>query len=201
MNKNYADEAIPCPMELVKEVEVLAPKIDELRKYSFSELFIETKNVGGAEYYRNNSIWQEKIGYNNWDKNEFEELKKAEGERRSKNEVKGLYILYDDNKPVYVGISRSILKRLKNHFLGKMHNEATLLYLMLRDEHDQAHGLYTGKREDLPIFKEKRESKQEQMRINWKIAIIPETDNYKMHFFEIYLSSYLKTKWNSFETH
>ncbi len=181
MNKNYADETIPTPAELVEEAKQHAEKIGELRKYSFSELFTEIENKGKTEYHRNTSIWSKEIGEN--------------------NDLKGLYIFYEDDKPIYVGISRCILKRLKNHFLGKVHNEATLVYLMLRDKHDQIHGVYTGVRLELKIFKEERESEQAKMRKNWKIAIIPEEDSYKMHFFEIYLSCYLKTKWNSFETH
>lgn len=200
-NKNYADDVIPCPAELVKEAELLIQNIREITKYTFSELFTETENKGRNEYYRNNSIWQKEIEYNTWDKNELKKLEKVQDERKEMNEVKGLYIFYEDDKPVYVGISRLILKRLKHHFLGKVHNEATLVYLMLRHKHDRKGRIYDGLRSDLQIFKDERESKQEEMRKKWKIAIIPQTNNYKMYFFEIYLACYLKTEWNSFETH
>jgi predicted GIY-YIG superfamily endonuclease len=105
------------------------------------------------------------------------------------NEVKGLYIFYENNIPIYVGISRTILKRLRHHFLEKKHNEATLVYLMLRHDHDETHGLYFGERAALPNFDMERGVLQEQMRKDWKIAIIPENDNYKMYFSEIYLAS------------
>ena len=183
INTNYAGEIIPDPLELLQEIEQLTKSISELPQYGFLELFAEVERKGNVEYHRNNSIWQERIAYNTWDKNVSEELEKDEGERRKKNDVKGLYIFYEDNKPIYIGISRAILRRLKHHFLGKIHNEATLVYLMLRHKHDTILGLYTGERANLALFQNERMFLQNKIRTNWRIAIIPETDNYKMYFF------------------
>ncbi len=197
--KNYAGEIISDYSALISDAENLINNITQHPKYSFGQLFNEVERNGNKEYHRNDIIWQDI--YNTWDKNAYEELVKPESEQRKKNEVKGLYIFYEDNKPAYVGISRTILKRMKNHFRGTTHFEATLVYLMLRYEHDEKHGLYTGERKDFPRFETHRVSKQQEMIDTWKISIIPELDNYKMYFFEIYLACHLGTYWNSFETH
>ncbi len=200
-SKNYAGEIIPDVSELLKEIAQLTKNLSSLKHYGFFDLFNQIEKNGVNEYYRKEELWRDEIKYNTWDKNAWDELDKPEGERRKMNEVKGLYIFYEDNKPIYIGISRSILKRLKSHFLGKIHNEATLAYIMIRHKHEGAHGFYNGERANLDLFKSDRTLLQKEMMTNWKIAIIPETDNYKMYFFEIYLACHLKTIWNSFETH
>src|SRR5687767_9963252 len=40
----------------------------------------------------------------------------------------GCYVLVENNKPIYVGISRSVLARLRQHFTGKTHFDASLVY-------------------------------------------------------------------------
>jgi hypothetical protein len=49
--KNYAEEIIPYPTELVKDAEMLTKKkIINIPKYSFYELFTEIENKGKTEY-------------------------------------------------------------------------------------------------------------------------------------------------------
>lgn len=40
----------------------------------------------------------------------------------------GCYVLIDEGKPVYVGISRAVINRLREHVLGSDHYAATLAY-------------------------------------------------------------------------
>ncbi len=196
---NYAGENIPDPENLISNCTKIAKEVSQLPKYGFEELFNPRAVKIRIEYNRNVSIWERL--YNNWAKNELKEVDKVETLQGKKNEVKGIYIFYDDDIPVYVGISRKILARLKNHFLGKTHFQATLVYLMLRDKHDKRGEEYMGKRDQLPIFIEERETLQEEMRENWKISIIPIPKNYELYMTEVFLACLLKTKWNSFETH
>lgn len=42
----------------------------------------------------------------------------------------GLYVLLEDGRPVYVGISRRVVARLREHFTGKTHFDASLVYAM-----------------------------------------------------------------------
>ena len=57
-------------------------------------------------------------------------LTKKDKARNCKNELKGLYIMGQTSKnkviPVYVGISRTIFRRIRQHGWGKNHNECTL---------------------------------------------------------------------------
>ena len=53
------------------------------------------------------------------------------------NEVKGLYVFGEvDSKgivePVYIGISRTVFRRLYQHTWGTKHNEASFAYLMAK---------------------------------------------------------------------
>ena len=66
------------------------------------------------------------------------------------NELQGLYIFgevdnYKNVKPVYVGISRTVFRRLYQHTWGTKHNETSLSYL--KAKHFNNH---KGKRQDLP---------------------------------------------------
>ncbi|MFY0627002.1 MAG: hypothetical protein JXR07_11940 [Reichenbachiella sp.] len=188
---NYAKEVIPDVDSLNNKATELIKKIATFPKYQFDDLF-QKKESG--EYHRNNKIWGSI--FNNWVTTDQKEKNKPQ------NEVKGVYVFYADKKPIYVGISRGILGRMKDHFLGKTHYSASLVYLMLRDEYDRENGeLYVGKRSDFKLFEDKRADTQSGMRDNWDISIIPIKDNYEMYFTEIYLACHLKTYWNSFETH
>lgn len=119
---------------------------------------------------------------------------------RSKNldEVKGLYVFGELNnvgkvEAIYVGISRTVFRRLYQHTWGKMHNETTFSYLKAKH-----YSGYKGKREFLP--KELLMEQQEKIK-NYRLIVMPETNDYDLYFMEIYISGILKTKWNSFKTH
>ncbi|MEQ8472496.1 MAG: hypothetical protein RIC35_14980 [Marinoscillum sp.] len=197
---NYAYEEIPSRAELIDKCNLWVEKALNLPKYSFSELFKEVPIKGKTENHRNLAIWGEL--YNNWSKESYD----AEGSplhlNKPKNEVKGIYIFYENGTPVYTGISRKIVQRLRNHFTGTTHFQATLAYLILRDQHDKSpNGLYKEKREKLPEFINHRPTLQEQMKKDWKIAILPISCNYELYVTEVLLACELRTKWNSFETH
>lgn len=107
----------------------------------------------------------------------------------------GLYIFIEKSKPVYVGISRNIKRRLRQHGWGKTHNHATLAYLITEHKLN-----YTTKKSKLLHEQVKTTQKRLQ---NCRIIIIPvqDDDPYLLHFMEVYFSGCLKPKWNSFRTH
>ena len=118
--------------------------------------------------------------------------------RKTENEVKGLYIFGELNvngafEPIYIGISRTIFRRLYQHTWGKKHNEAPLAYLMAKDRIS-----HTEDRRILPITE--LEIEQEKIK-KLKLIVIPEQNDYDLYFMEVYLAGRLKTKWNSFKTH
>ncbi len=105
---------------------------------------------------------------------------------KSNNELKGLYLfgeVGEDNKvvPVYIGISRTIFRRLRQHGWGKVSNHASLAKLMSEDKND----LLPSKE----IIKK------------YKVAIVTENFDYDLYFMEVYIAGKLKTKWNNFRTH
>ncbi len=95
--------------------------------------------------------------------------------------------------PIYVGISRSVYRRLRQHGWGKKHTQATLAYNMAKDESG-----HEGERDDLceDIYEKKRVLVR-----NLKVCLIPITDDYTLYLTEVLLAELLQTKWNSFKTH
>lgn len=128
---------------------------------------------------------------------DFFELKNGEYCRNKPliEERGGLYIFYEGTKPVYVGISRKVVKRVKQHMCGKRHNEASLAYLIAKEKSG-----FGGERKDMKDNEEFQQIKR-KMREEWKIRIIEVDDPYVRYFSEIYFAAKLKTCWNDFETH
>ena len=94
--------------------------------------------------------------------------------------------------PVYVGISRTVYRRLRQHGFGKLHNESTLAYLMAKNENEEL----TRASSSNSIL----EPKKEILR-NFKVALYPVLNDYELYFYEVALAGILKTKWNTFRTH
>ncbi len=42
----------------------------------------------------------------------------------------GCYVLLHAGKPIYVGIARGVIQRVRQHVMGRSHNDASLAYLM-----------------------------------------------------------------------
>lgn len=114
------------------------------------------------------------------------------------DEIKGLYVFGELNQddivePIYVGISRTVLRRLYQHTWGKLHNETSFSYLKAKH-----FSKYDGIRKDLPG--ELLREQQEKIK-NYYLIVIPEMNDYDLYFMEVYIAGKLKTKWNSFKTH
>lgn len=116
---------------------------------------------------------------------------------KSKNELQGLYVFGELNEdkiiPIYVGISRTIFRRLRQHVWGNIHNEATLAYLKAKKRLGHKKGR-------LDLLPDELKLEQEEIK-NYHLIVIPESNDYDMYFMEVYLAGRLKTYWNSFRTH
>jgi hypothetical protein len=115
-------------------------------------------------------------------------------------EFKGLYAFREQGakghgKPLYLGISRNVKNRLKQHAWGKLHNEATFAYLMARTE-----GAHSGSRDSIHDTPEILKRYQERIR-QYQVAILLEPNDYDLYFMEVYFAGKWKTPWNSFRTH
>ncbi|HNW88509.1 MAG TPA: hypothetical protein PKN48_02535 [Bacteroidales bacterium] len=125
----------------------------------------------------------------------------AAKDSKSKTEYMGIYIFSEkvgnDIKPVYVGISRKIIRRLKNHAYGPTKDTATLAYL-----------LAFGDKTDLKSrhkFNDNIDKIADISRLNVRnlfVYIHLYNDcHYKLQLLEVLAACKFKTKWNSFKTH
>ncbi len=65
--------------------------------------------------------------------NDFDLNTKTNKNSKKNNDFSGIYIFFNKNKKaVYVGISRTIIRRIRQHFISPEHNQSSLVYLMAR---------------------------------------------------------------------
>ena len=120
-------------------------------------------------------------------------------------EIKGIYVFAEEinglAKPFYVGMSQTIIRRLRQHVFGTGHNQATLAYLMARNEYNSIENKqYSGTRQDLQYFDRHRERYQSEIRTA-RFAIKEIDDDYLMYMAEVFTACHFRCRWNTFETH
>jgi predicted GIY-YIG superfamily endonuclease len=111
----------------------------------------------------------------------------------------GCYVFLDVATPIYVGISRTVVKRLTQHLNGGSHYVASLVYRMASTAYphelkrDQA-----MKDEQFKVEFVKHQAALRQMRF----AFVPITNDLELYIFEAYAAMALDTaQWNTFRTH
>lgn len=110
----------------------------------------------------------------------------------------GCYVLID-SKPKYVGISRDVIKRLRQHVRGTTHFAASLAYRIAtaRKQHRMTRSAAMSK----AGFRREFERVRREL-AGWSVAFIPITNPLELHLFEAYCAIELDTsEWNTFETH
>jgi len=111
----------------------------------------------------------------------------------------GCYVLIEKGKPIYVGISRAVLARLRQHFCGKTHLDANLVYAIA-----QRRLPTPGKRLDAmgqPLFQREFSKAQVYLR-SLQVAFIEIQNPLELYVFEAYAAIDLGThEWNTFRTH
>ena len=108
----------------------------------------------------------------------------------------GIYVWYHKEEPFYVGISRGVLKRLKQHVNGKSHFSASMAYKIARTLCND----YEGGREAFDPDCKKIGKVQEWL-LQQRVAMLPIPDPDHLALFEIYCSMKMDTVLNTFETH
>ena len=111
----------------------------------------------------------------------------------------GCYVFLDDNTPIYVGISRSLVQRLLYHVKGADYYTATLAYRMARAEHGNAQTAKEAMKDAdfMRLFGAKKDFLK-----TLRVAFIEMNDPIEMYLFEVYCAMQLDTSnWNSFRTH
>jgi hypothetical protein len=114
-------------------------------------------------------------------------------------DFKGCYVLSEGGQPIYVGISRSVLARVRQHMTGTTHFSASLPYLMaqrgvpVRGSRDEA-------MQDQD-FRAAFDSAQRRLQ-TCTVATVQIENPIELYLFEVYTAMALGTgEWNTFETH
>ncbi|WP_052293342.1 hypothetical protein [Desulfohalobium retbaense] len=111
----------------------------------------------------------------------------------------GCYVLLEESKPIYVGISRSIVQRLLQHVKGTYHYDASLAYRIASQI--VQHGNQRNVAMTDPDFKNEFEKAKNYIK-SLKVAFIQIHNYLEIYMFEAYCAIKLDTaQWNTFKTH
>jgi hypothetical protein len=114
------------------------------------------------------------------------------------SDFSGCYVLAR-GKPFYVGISRGVVGRLRQHGTGKTHSDASLAYLMACDK--APHKLTRSAAMKDTNF-QKEFHKAQRLLNHSSVAFIEIVNDLELYLFEAYCAIELNTnKWNTFRTH
>ncbi len=121
---------------------------------------------------------------------------------QSNNDFSALYVLYSGKQAMHVGISKTVIRRLKQHLVSEGNNTASLVYLLARDKYRAETGAeFVGLKRDFPFHKY-RPTIQDQIHRDWSFVVVPCSANgFELSFTEIYVANALQSHWNSFDTH
>lgn len=111
----------------------------------------------------------------------------------------GCYVFIDQGKPVYVGISRSVLKRLVQHLNFDSHYSASLVYRMASE--DYPHEMKRDQAMKDEQFRLIFFSAQDRLR-QMEVAFVEVANDLELYLLEVYVAMRLDTDvWNTFRTH
>jgi len=115
----------------------------------------------------------------------------------------GCHVLFDGDRPIYVGISKRVFQRLNDHVKGDDHLTATLVYHMAKHHHP--HGMTAASAMADPVFSERFKAKQEYV-ASLTAGFVAIPNPFELYLFEPYAAMKLATGkdnggWNTFITH
>ncbi|WP_059391831.1 hypothetical protein [Stutzerimonas nitrititolerans] len=111
----------------------------------------------------------------------------------------GCYVFLTEDRPIYVGISRSVLKRLVQHLNFDSHYSASLVYRMASE--DYPHEMKRDQAMKDEQFKTTFFSAQERLR-QMSVAFVEVGNDLELYTFEVFAAMRLDTDtWNTFRTH
>lgn len=193
ITENFNKEPIPDVNKLL--VDELLNEINKIEN-NLKNIGSRNKLIKFYSFNKTRETWEAQ-------KKVFEEYgkcnSKATNKRKSDTEYMGLYVfskkIGNDFKPVYVGISRKIIQRLRNHAFGKTADTSTLAFLFAKKEGiSKEHYNDSGNMDEMDKYSERVR--------NLFVYIYPFNQcNYKLHLLEVLAACKFKTKWNSFKTH
>ncbi len=120
-----------------------------------------------------------------------------------RQDFSGCYVLQENEKPIYVGISRGVIGRLRQHVFGKTHFDASLAFRIAMKKHpDETVAKLTRSTAMLdPLFGTSFAEAQAYLR-SLQVAWVEIENPLELYLFEPYCAFELDThQWNSFRTH
>lgn len=123
--------------------------------------------------------------------------------RGLQKDFSGCYVLVEEAAPIYVGISRGVIGRLRQHAYGKTHFDASLAFRIAMERHPDRtiSNLTRSEAMQEPLFGTSFSEAQEYLR-SLRVAFIEVLNPLELYVFEPYCAIELDTyQWNSFETH
>ena len=115
------------------------------------------------------------------------------------SDFEGCYVLIDGTSPIYVGISRTVLQRLRQHVRGTTHFDATLAYRIAATENP--HNTTSLKAMANKDFQAGFAKAQHYIR-DLNVAFIEISNALELYLFEAFCAMELDTSaWNTFKTH
>lgn len=116
-----------------------------------------------------------------------------------KGDFSGCYVLLEADVPRYVGISRHVLSRLRQHFLGKTHYDASLAYAVAQ-RRSPTPGHRSAVMADQRFAAAFRDAQAYLMSLN--VAYVDIENPLELYVFEAYAAMALRTSdWNTVRTH
>jgi hypothetical protein len=111
----------------------------------------------------------------------------------------GCYVFLEQERPIYVGISRKVLSRLRQHIRGKTHFDASLAYAIAQRRVPTAGGRAAAMA--TPRFHAAFTEAQRYIS-ELHVAFVPIENPLELYVFEAYAALSLRThEWNTFRTH
>jgi hypothetical protein len=116
-----------------------------------------------------------------------------------KKDFVGCYVFIENEKPIYVGISRKVIGRILQHINMPNHNAASLAYRMAREKCPHKMTRIEAMRD--PEFLEQFSLAQTRLR-KMKIAYVEIENDLELYLFEVFAAMHFQTtEWNTFRTH
>jgi hypothetical protein len=118
---------------------------------------------------------------------------------RKERDFSGCYVLLREGKAFYVGISRTVVQRLRQHVTGKTHYDASLAYQMATGK--TGHAMKRADAMQDAAFQVAFNEAKALLR-DCSVAFIQIDNPLELYLFEAYCAMELDTcEWNTFRTH
>lgn len=121
-----------------------------------------------------------------------------------KDQVKGIYCFYEGGKPLYVGRTRNIRKRVLQHRrLRGRHNSAAFAFNIAKKDFEENHSSEKLSRVELskdPEFDRLFTEAKERVR-KMSVRFVEVKDPIEQTIFDVYAHIKLGTPFNDFDTH